>query len=72
MGTRVGQKNKSEDIQEHTWGFLHIGPLTSHTKFGPDSSYQKGAPSNFSKWNIATYSQNFENLFLDEIKILLY
>jgi len=66
------KKNKSEDIQEHTWEILHIGPLSSHTKFGLDSFYQKGAPSDFPKSIIAPYGQNYENLFLTEIKILLY
>ena len=63
---------ENEAIQEHAGGNLHIGPLSYHTKFQPIISCQIVAPGSFTKLGITTYGQNFENLFLDEIKILLY
>ena len=66
------KKYESEAIQEHTWGIMPIGPLSYHAKFQPIISYQKGAPNDFVKLATTTYGQNFENLFLAEIKILLY
>jgi len=50
---------------------LNINSLSSHTKFGPGDSYQKDAPSDFAKLVIVKYGQNFEKLFLAEIKILI-